>query len=282
MILSQSMFKTYVQYAIPKTLLTTVAGIFANIRVPVIKNYLINAFISVYSVTMLEAVEENPSNYNCFNDFFIRHLKPDCRIIENATCVSPVDGCVSEAGSINEGQLFQAKGHYYSVAELLHKSEQEVVPYNKGHFATLYLSPKDYHRVHMPLDGELISMTYIPGKLFSVKPSTVEVVPKLFAVNKRLILSFKTSIGLMSVVMVGATIVGAIGTVWHGDLQSSKKVVHFDYSNAPFNTYFKKGDELAYFKLGSTVILLFAESVPTDFQLHLKPKQGIKLGQAIA
>ena len=275
-------FKAALQYILPKHALTALAGFLANIKIPAIKNHLIRYFIRKYRVNMTEAREENLENYADFNAFFIRHLKPECRPIANVGIVSPVDGYVSEIGSINTGTLLQAKGRYYSVHELLACEKTLSSQFNTGHFATLYLSPQDYHRVHMPIEATLKEMIYVPGKLFSVQPATARIVPKLFARNERLVVFFETPAGLMAMVLVGATIVGAIGTSWHGDLVRTSKPRHFVYPNDPtMCTSLQQAAEMGYFKLGSTVILLFAENNGMQWQQDLRAGDKIRFGEAL-
>lgn len=271
--------KTAPQYMIPKPALNAFAGIMANVKTPAIKNHLIRNFIKDYDVNMSEAQQEGIESYACFNDFFIRHLKPECRPIADAGIVSPVDGAISEIGSITDGKLLQAKGRYYTVRELL--ACDELSPqFNNGRFATLYLSPKDYHRVHMPMEATLKEMIYVPGKLFSVQPTTARVIPRLFARNERLVVFFDTSVGLMAMVLVGAAIVGAIGTSWHGDIKRGRKREHFAYHDA--NTVLLKAAEMGYFKLGSTVILLFADGQRVDWGKDLQAGDKLRFGEALA
>lgn len=277
--MSFDFFKTITQYLIPKQILTSFAGWMADVNNTAIKNYLIQNFIKKYHVNMNEALIENPTEFACFNDFFIRHLKPEVRPLAKADIISPVDGTISELGLINQGQLIQAKGHDYSVQELLACDMETAQHFTNGQFATLYLSPKDYHRVHMPIDAQLRSMTYIPGALFSVQPSTVRVVPKLFARNERLSVFFETKAGPMAMVMVGATIVGAIGTSWHGDLKRTKTPANFDYTTS--NPMLLQGDEMGYFKLGSTVILLFANSEQVQWNSMLHAGSPIQFGSSM-
>lgn len=279
--MSLDLLKTFPQYIIPKQGLTAFAGYMADVKEPKVKNYLIQRFINKYQVNMSEALIEDPKAYACFNDFFIRHLKPESRPLATADLISPVDGCVSELGAIHQGQLIQAKGRDYSVAELLACSDEQAQPFINGQFATLYLSPKDYHRVHMPMDAELLSMTYVPGALFSVQPTTARVVPKLFARNERLVISFATKAGPMMMVMVGATIVGAIGTRWHGDVKRSRQNKFFDYRQTTINKALRQGDEMGYFKLGSTVILLFANGEQVHWQEQLSAGSAIRFGEAL-
>lgn len=278
--MSLDLLKALSQYITPKQSMTKFAGFLANTKNIKVKSYLIQRFIHEYQVNMSEALIESPDLYPCFNDFFIRRLKPECRPLAHAGIVSPVDGCISEIGSIEEGKLIQAKGHDYTVAELLACTNERASRFNNGRFATLYLSPKDYHRVHMPIDAEITSMTYIPGSLFSVQPSTVRVVPKLFARNERLAVFFSTQVGPMALVMVGATIVGAIGTRWHGDMKRSNDRVDFEYQPTEHRNMVQ-GDEMGYFKLGSTVVLLFADGRKTDWNKELKAGSAIRFGEAL-
>ncbi|MDP3704625.1 MAG: archaetidylserine decarboxylase [Legionellaceae bacterium] len=274
--------KTVPQWIAPKYALTLYAGFWANMRVRIVKNRLIRRFIHKYGVNMHEASRENVEDYSCFNDFFIRHLKSECRPISVADIISPVDGRISEIGKINEGQLFQAKGRYYSAQELLACDESETKQFNSGYFATLYLSPKDYHRVHMPMDATLQNMTYVPGKLFSVQPTTARVIPRLFARNERLVVYFQTKIGLMAMVLVGATIVGSIGTAWHGDVRRSRKLTQFNYSsNDTPATILQKAAEMGYFKLGSTVILLFSNDAHVQWRSDMCAGKEIRFGEAL-
>ena len=270
-------WKTLPQYVVPKQSLTSFAGLMANVKIPAIKNHLITRFITKYNVNMADALDENPLNYASFNDFFIRHLKPERRPLAKADIVSPVDGTVSELGKIEQGQILQAKGRYYTVEELLASPKDLSNNFINGHFATLYLSPKDYHRIHMPIDATLRQMIYVPGKLFSVQPATARVVPQLFARNERLVVLFDTSVGLMAMVLVGATIVGAIGTSWHGDINRSKNKQQFDYQSIPF----LQGAEMGYFKLGSTVVLLFADGEKLKWLDDIKAGDSIQYGQAL-
>jgi phosphatidylserine decarboxylase len=275
------LLKTIPQYIMPQHGLTSFAGWVANSTNPRIKNYIIRRFIKKYGVNMSEAAIEAPELYSSFNDFFIRHLKPECRPMAQADITSPVDGCISELGKIKKGQLFQAKGRYYSVEELLGCDKDTAAQYTEGQFATLYLSPKDYHRVHMPIQAELKSMTYIPGALFSVQPTTARVVPKLFARNERLVVFFDTKTGPMVMVLVGAAIVGAIGTSWHGDLKRAGKKIIFDYANNPLSEQMHQGEEMGFFKLGSTVVLLFANGKQVEWRSSLKAGSTVRFGEAI-
>lgn len=271
-------FKAILQYLLPKHALTALAGCLATVKTPTIKNHLIRYFIRKYDVNMQEAVEENPENYADFNAFFIRHLKPKCRPMATAGIISPVDGYISEIGRINAGTLVQAKGREYSIHELLACEQGLSSQFNTGLFTTLYLSPQDYHRVHMPLEATLKEMIYVPGKLFSVQPATTRMIPNLFACNERLVVFFETSVGLMAMVLVGATLVGAIGTSWEGDITRGRKPRRFDYPESPS---FKQGAEMGYFKLGSTVILLFANKQHVQWQPGLHVGDKIRFGDVL-
>ncbi|MBA2650187.1 MAG: phosphatidylserine decarboxylase [Legionella sp.] len=273
--MSLDLLKTLPQYIIPKQGLTAFSGFIANIKNVSIKNYIIQRFIRKYKVNMSEALIEDPCAFACFNDFFIRHLKPECRPIAQEGIASPVDGIISEIGIIKTGQLLQAKGHNYTVQELLASKSEIADQFVHGQFATLYLAPKDYHRVHMPLDARLTSMVHIPGALFSVQPTTARVIPNLFSRNERLVVLFETSMGPMAIVLVGATIVGKIGTSWGGDLERSKSMQERVYDYIPF----KKGDELGYFKLGSTVIVLFANGEKVQWNKSLAAGNRIHFGE---
>lgn len=267
--------KCLLQYSLPKKTLTTLCGILANSTHPAIKNPLIRAFIRQYNVDMSEAKEENPEYYATFNDFFIRHLKPNVRPIADNKIISPVDGYISEIGAIHEGSLIQAKGRDYSVEALL---TSEGASFKDGLFATLYLSPSDYHRVHMPLAGTLKEMIYVPGALFSVQPATTRRIPNLFARNERLVVFFDTDVGLMAMVLVGATIVGAIGTSWQGDIKRRSKPQKTTYAKPKL---LRQADEMGYFKLGSTVILLFADRKRVRWQEGLCSGDKIRFGQEL-
>lgn len=278
--MSRDFLKTFPQFIAPKQTLTAMAGTLAEVKIPAVKNRLIKRFIARYGVNMSEAQEENPERYACFNDFFIRHLKPECRPLADAAIVSPVDGVISELGRIEKGQLLQAKGRYYAVDEFLACEPALFEPFIEGRFATLYLSPKDYHRIHMPINATLKKMIYIPGRLFSVQPATARTVSRLFARNERLAVFFDTDAGLMAMVLVGAVIVGAIGTAWEGDLQRLSGRKEFDYTARPLTL--EQGEEMGYFKLGSTVVLMFADGKKVNWLPSLKAGDPLRYGEALA
>jgi phosphatidylserine decarboxylase len=276
-------FKTIPQFLFPKRALNRFAGWMANMRVIKIKNYLIQDFVHKYQVNMTEAMEPNPLNYASFNDFFIRRLKPEVRPIASADIISPVDGSISEIGYLNEGQILQAKKHHYSVQALLGGDEHYAATFQNGSFATLYLSPKDYHRVHMPIEGQLQEMIYIPGSLFSVQPRTARVIPSLFAKNERLVAMFSTQFGLMAMVMVGAAIVGSMGTVWTGDIERGSKIqrITYPHDHIEHGIVLGKAMEMGYFKLGSTVVMLFEQRAQVQWLEALRAGDAIQLGQAL-
>lgn len=274
--------KTLPQYLMPKSGITALAGRFANVRKASIKNFLIRHFISQYQVDMSEALIEDPEAYATFNDFFIRRLKPERRPLAKADIISPVDGTISEIGNIEAGQLLQAKKRFYAVKDLLALDAAAAKPFEQGRFVTLYLSPRDYHRVHIPIASTLQEMIHLPGQLFSVQPATTKIIKRLFARNERLVVYFETPAGSMAMVMVGATIVGAIGTSWHGDLKRSRRSVRFDYNLLDkAETHFLPGEEMGYFKLGSTVILLFAEPSKMQWRKDLQAGQFLRFGEAL-
>ncbi len=250
------------QHLVPQHALSRAAGWLAGTEITLIKNTFIRWFVKRYQVDMSIAAEPNPLAYSCFNNFFTRALKPGVRPIDGdtASIVCPADGAISQLGGIVEGNIFQAKGQNYSTLELLGGDSNLAAEFDDGHFATVYLSPRDYHRVHMPLGGKLRSMISIPGELFSVNTVTAENVPRLFARNERVVAIFDTEIGPMAVVLVGAMIVAGIETVWDGQVApfASREIAT---SNYPYqNIYLSKGDEMGRFKLGSTAIILFAKN----------------------
>lgn len=249
------------QYLVPQHALSRAAGWLASSETPFIKNTFIKWFAKRYNVDMSLAQQENPLEYRSFNDFFTRALKPDARPLDTNphSLVWPADGAVSQLGKIVNGRIFQAKGQDYSAAELLGGDEQLAAEFAGGEFATVYLSPRDYHRVHMPYGGKLRCMVSVPGELFSVNTVTAENVPRLFSRNERVVAIFDTDIGPMALVLVGAMIVAGIETVWDGVVApfASREIAtsHYPYQNIQL----EKGVEMGRFKLGSTAIILFAK-----------------------
>ncbi len=250
---------TSLQYLIPQHGLSRAAGWLANTSISWIKNPFTQWFVRRYQVNMSEALNEDPCSYTSFNDFFTRALKPEARPICDAenTIACPADGAISQLGEIVNGRIFQAKGQDYSLTELLGGDSEVAKPFMGGQFATVYLSPKDYHRVHMPLTGTLTRMIHVPGDLFSVNTATANQVPRLFARNERVVAIFDTEIGPMAVVLVGAMIVASIETVWAGLVAPVKREIKTSlYPQAEAITL-EKGAEMGRFKLGSTAIVLF-------------------------
>ncbi len=274
--------KIFLQYILPKHGVSLLAGKLAEVRTPWFKNQFIKRFAKAYKIDMGIAVEPELTNYACFNDFFTRAINFDSRPIntdKNSFC-SPVDGAMSQFGPIESGRIIQAKQHHYSALELLAGDEKQAQYFSNGEFCTIYLAPKDYHRIHMPCDGALISMTHVPGQLFSVNPLTAQNVPKLFARNERVVSLFETPFGKMALVAVGATIVGSIETSWAGNITppSRKAVKQWDYSDNKINL--KKGEEMGRFKLGSTVILLM-ENKNWQWDQSVKLAGDVILGQKL-
>lgn len=246
------------QYLVPQHLLSRLVGKIAECQWPWLKNRLIRAFINRYKVNMQEAADPEPCNYTSFNAFFTRKLKADARSISEGAIVCPADGAISQLGTIEQGRIFQAKGQHYSLLELLGGDEQQADVFSQGKFATIYLAPKDYHRVHMPVTGTLRSMTYIPGDLFSVNTTTADNVPRLFSRNERAVCIFDTEHGPMALIMVGAMIVAGIETVWGGQVAPIKREIRTQqYLAEPTPITLQKGEEMGRFKLGSTAIVLF-------------------------
>ena len=250
----------FIQYCIPQHMLSRLIGYLADSENPWLKAQLIQLFSHFFPINIAEAAPDNVEQYASFNAFFTRALKPGARPVvqDHNAIASPADGAISEIGVIEGNQLLQAKGHNYSLLALLGGDTALAEQFNNGAFATIYLSPKDYHRVHMPLAGTLQQTRYVPGKLFSVNQTTANNVPGLFARNERLICVFDTSSGPMIVILVGAMIVAAIETVWAGQVAPQpKKITAIDMTQT---ITLDKGGEMGRFKLGSTVIVLFPEN----------------------
>lgn len=265
---------------LPQRLLNFIADRLANSTLVWLKNCLIRYFLWQYTVNLEEAIQTDPYQYKSFNDFFTRALKPEARpiVLSNDQLISPVDGYIGQIGTIEHGSLIQAKGHSYSVVDLLGGDQNEASSFQSGTFSTLYLAPHNYHRVHMPIDGALTKMIYIPGKLFPVNPKSVQRTPNLFARNERVITFFDTPQGRMAVILVGAMIVGSIETVWAGTITSSEaKPCHWDYHPT---IHFKQSEEIGRFKLGSTVIVLLES--PVQWNASLDVSQPIQMGQPIS
>ena len=275
-----SRFLVTPQYVVPKLLLTQFAGLVANMQGGALTRAIIRKFVAKYKVNMAEAANPDIESYATFNDFFTRGLREGARPVADAPFVCPVDAAISQYGPIVHDQIFQAKGHSYSTRALLGGDQQLAHQFDHGHFATLYLAPKDYHRIHMPCDGRLTRMIYIPGALFSVNPLTARHVPSLFARNERVVCVFDTEHGPFVNVLVGATIVGSISTVWHGVVNPprTKKIREWRYDEKDIRL--EKGQEMGRFLLGSTVVMLFPKNVVT-FHPDWAPARGVKLGEAM-
>lgn len=270
----------YSQYLAPQHLISRGAGKIAECEHPKFKNALISWFIEKYGVNMSEAERQSPEDFKHFNDFFTRSLKADARSIDTdkQSIISPVDGAISQLGGIKQGQIFQAKGQSFSLVELLGGDVDRAQPFMGGDFATIYLSPKDYHRIHMPITGTLKEMIYIPGKLFSVNPATAENVPRLFARNERVAAIFDTELGPMAMVLVGAMIVASIETVWSGLVAPLKRDVKSIRYDDHEQITLEKGAEMGRFKLGSTVVLAFPENT-SQFVESLKAGSAVRMGE---
>ena len=276
--------KVAFQYIMPQLYLTQLAGWFAQQKWGAVTHFVIKAFAKKYNVDMSEAKKENFSDYESFNQFFIRELKDDARKInENPTALClPADGRVSQIGHIDDDRLLQAKGHFFSLSDLLADDEELVNTFKNGEFATIYLSPRDYHRVHMPCDATLRKMIYVPGDLFSVNPFLAEHVPNLFARNERVICVFDTAFGPMVQILVGATITASMSTVWAGVINPPRtgevKVWTYQGDSAIKLT---KGQEMGAFQLGSTVINLFPANSVTLAE-HLEVDVPVRMGEILA
>jgi phosphatidylserine decarboxylase len=270
------------QYVLPKQALTILAGKFANLKAGKLTTAVITWFVKRYKVNMLEAVDPNISAYKSFNEFFTRPIKKDARPIAKADFICPIDGSISQFGTIEFDQIFQAKGHHYSTTALLGGDHETAKKYAHGHFACLYLSPRDYHRIHMPCDGTLKKMTYVPGALFSVNPATAQGIPGLFARNERVVCEFESDQhGAFVMVLVGATIVGSMQTVWHGVVNPPRSKDILSWSYAQQNIHLAQGDEMGRFLLGSTVVMLFQKD-KLQFNPIWNPCKYVQLGEEMA
>lgn len=269
------------QYLTPQHGLSRLVGQFAKAETPLIKDRFINWFIDQYGVNMSEAVRKSANEYHCFNDFFTRELETGARPIDPSpnSIVSPVDGAISQIGKIENGRIFQAKGHSFGLVELLGGTWSTARPFGDGEFTTIYLSPKDYHRIHMPITGTLKEMIYVPGKLFSVNPITAQNVPNLFARNERVVALFDTPIGPMAMVLVGAMIVASMATVWAGTINPGRHIYRREYTGGQAITL-EKGQEMGRFLLGSTVVLTFPKGT-MNWNTEYQPESAVRLGQPI-
>jgi phosphatidylserine decarboxylase len=278
-------FLTWLQCLVPQHSLSRLIGKLADCQVAWLKNIAIHWFIKRYQVDMSEALVSEPGDYQSFNDFFTRRLKPEARpFSSNANeLISPVDGTISQLGNIEQGRLLQAKNQHFSLIDLLGGDAKRAKPFAQGSFMTLYLAPKDYHRVHMPLSGTLIETAYVPGCLFSVNPTSTAHIPGLFARNERLVCLFKTDFGPLAVVLVGAMIVAGIHTLWSGQVTPYQRklqvISHRPAARRPIKL--NKGDELGHFQLGSTVILCLPPDL-VNWRNELTTEQSVRFGQPLA
>ena len=268
------------QYLMPRRALTQLAGRLAGAELGGLTQAAIRRFVARYGVDMSEAANPDIAGYASFNDFFTRALRPGARPLAAADYLCPVDGAISQFGAIERGQIFQAKGHHYGARALLAGDEQLAAEFEDGQFATLYLSPRDYHRIHMPCAGRQVRMTHVPGDLFSVNPTTARGVPGLFARNERVVCLFDTVRGPLALVLVGATIVGSMATVWHGVVNPPRPgaVRRFDYADRPVDL--ARGAEMGRFLLGSTVVLLWPRGT-LRFNPGWAPGGAVRMGEAM-
>ncbi|WP_296493227.1 archaetidylserine decarboxylase [Rhodoferax sp.] len=269
------------QYLIPKQAVTLLAGRIARAQGRALTTRLITWFVQRYHVNMAEAANPDVASYATFNDFFTRALKEGARPLARSALICPVDGAISQFGSIEGQQIFQAKGHHYSSTALVGGDAALAAQFDDGHFATLYLSPRDYHRIHMPCAGRLTRMIYVPGDLFSVNPATARGVPGLFARNERVVCVFDGERGPFVLVLVGATIVGSMATTWHGGVNAPRpgRLSEWRYDSETIT--FRQGDEMGRFLLGSTVVMLFPQG-PLNFNPIWQPGGAIRLGEVMA
>ncbi|TXT32280.1 MAG: phosphatidylserine decarboxylase [Rhodocyclaceae bacterium] len=268
------------QYLIPKQALTALAGKLASKEAGSLTTSVIRWFVGRYNVNMAEAANPDIASYKSFNEFFTRPLKEGARPQADADFISPVDGAISQFGPIARDQIFQAKGHSYSTTALVGGDRELAKQFENGSFATLYLSPRDYHRIHMPCGGKLKRMIYVPGELFSVNPTTARGVPGLFARNERVVCVFESEFGPFVLTLVGATIVGSMATVWHGTVNPPRPGVVREWRYEEQNIVLKKGEEMGRFLLGSTVVMLFPKDT-LAFNPDWVPTGAIQLGEAM-
>ena len=268
------------QYLIPKQALTVLAGKLAGAEAGGLTTGIIRWFVGRYGVNMAEAANPDIASYASFNEFFTRPLRDGARPLAAADFICPVDGAISQFGAIERDQIFQAKGHSYSTTALVGGDRELAARFENGSFATLYLSPRDYHRIHMPCDGRLIRMIHVPGALFSVNPVTARGVSGLFARNERVVCVFDSPHGPFVLVLVGATIVGSMATVWHGVVNPPRPGHLREWNYSDQQIEFKKGDEMGRFLLGSTVVMLFPRNV-LQFNPDWAPAQANRLGDVM-
>jgi phosphatidylserine decarboxylase len=275
-------FKVLPQYIYPKRAINRFSGWVANARWGAATTGIIRWFVGHYHVDMTEAAQPDIRAYETFNAFFTRALRPGVRPLADADYICPVDGAISQFGPIEQDQVLQAKSHNYSTLALVGGDRELAAQFDHGSFATLYLAPKDYHRVHMPCAGRLTRMIYVPGDLFSVNPTTALGVPNLFARNERTVCVFDSERGPFVLTLVGATIVGSMETVWHGIVNPKRTGSIREWRYDPQQYVFAKGDEMGRFSLGSTVVMLFPQSSGLSFNPDWRPERPVRLGEMMA
>jgi phosphatidylserine decarboxylase len=268
------------QYLMPKRVLTVLAGRIAGAQAGSLTTRLIGWFIRRYGVNMLEAANPDPASYRTFNEFFSRALKEEVRPLASAELICPVDGAISQFGPMLGGQLFQAKGHTYSSVAMVGGDAALASRFDGGSFATLYLSPKDYHRIHMPCNGRLSRMIHVPGSLFSVNPTTARGVPGLFARNERVVCVFESDQGPFVLILVGATIVGSMATVWHGVVNPPRSAKVREWRYEEHSVELQQGQEMGRFLLGSTVVMMFPAAL--QFNPQWTAGRAIRMGETMA
>ncbi len=276
--------KVLPQHFIPQHFLSSLIYRLTRIRCKYWKNFIIRRFITLFHVDMGSSIKKTTDDFEHFNDFFTRELLADARPVEEGnTMVSPVDGYLSQFGKIKSNSLIQAKRRYFTLTDLLAGNQESANKFIDGDFSTLYLSPKNYHRIHMPVNGRLIKMTYVPGRLFAVNQHTAHVVNNLFGRNERVIIDFETDIGSLCLIMVGAIFVGSMDTVWHQQITPARKrdIQQWNYDDQLAENQFNKGDEIGRFNMGSTVILLFQKD-KVQWNEILTHDQEIIMGQPLA
>lgn len=278
----QDRLKTVPQYLIPQHLLSRLMFRLTRLELGSATQFMIRQFVRSYAVDMSLAQHPELSHYRSFNQFFTRALRADARPLDNTALISPVDGAISQLGQIQQHSIFQAKGHEYSVTSLLGGDPALAAAFADGSFCTIYLSPKDYHRIHSPCEARLTQMRYIPGNLFSVNQRTVRTVPNVFARNERVVCIFETAFGKMAVILVGAVFVGSMETVWAGQITPpyTADIKDWQYLAATAPTL-QQGQELGRFNMGSTVIILL-EGQTLAWMPHLTAQTPVNMGQALA
>jgi phosphatidylserine decarboxylase len=270
----------WLQYLMPKQAMTSLAGALARRPLGGLTQAAIRCFVARYGVDMSEAAQPDPAAYATFNAFFTRALRPGARPLAPSGLVCPVDGAISQCGAIERDQIFQAKGHRYSTTALVGGDQALAARFEHGQFATLYLSPRDYHRIHMPCAGRLVQMLHVPGDLFSVNPATARGIPGLFARNERVVCVFEGAQGPFVMVLVGATIVGSMATVWHGQVNPPRSGLPRSWSYAEREVALARGAEMGRFLLGSTVVMLFPAGA-MHFHPQWVPGLPIRMGEAM-